>query len=203
MAKEKFLKLLGKSYFMPDGSKQEKNERLNLLVKKEKAWFKDEHNKVSFLAKSIPILVLGDHSIDGEKLNVMGAVIENLRKESYSAIPLKDVSDKGNHIYNEREAMRRYDVIIKLEDKEKAGAGTIGENVLISGEKEIQERVFLFVKSNRESPNSVFEIEHYFLYFPRTYFCKNEEDMIEKATKIAIMETFRLAYNSIREGKKA
>ena len=89
--------------------------------------------------------------------------------------------------------MKRYPIIIKLDGNK---PGTIGENVLIACDKECQEKVFLFLKEDAETIKKVFSIEDFYLYFPRIYFCKDDSDMIEKATKIAVREAFRLAYIS-------
>jgi len=52
----------------------------------------------------------------------------------------------------------------------------------------------LFLKECEKNFGMVYSVDHYCLYFPRTYFCKDENDMIRKATEIAIREAYRLAY---------
>ncbi|MDO8643253.1 MAG: hypothetical protein Q7R76_06790 [Candidatus Woesearchaeota archaeon] len=187
---------------MADLTEEQKNARLNELVAKETDWWADTHRQVRLLTRTVPILILGDHSSDNTELNVMEKVIENLRTQFYSAIPLKEVSREGNHIHNERQALKRYPVILKLENKKSCGAGAIGENILIAGDKNIQEKTYLFVKETSELLERALSIDTYLLYFPRIYFCKDDADMIDKATKIAIRESFRLVYMSLNgQGK--
>lgn len=160
---------------------------------KEKKWFEEDHNKIALFARQVPILILGDHSEDGRNGLLDRVITKLITKEYHSTISLKEVSRKGNHIHCERRALRRYPVIIKLDG---TNYGTIGENILIACDRVCQEKTFLFIKETPEKTNDVFSINHYFLYFPRTYFCKDDEDMIEKSTKIAIRESYRLAYVS-------
>lgn len=175
-------------------SPEDIKRRLESLVKRETQWFERDHNKIVLFARQVPILVLGDHSNEEGKA-VVDAVIRKLTVEmDHSAIPLKNVSRSGgNHIHCERRAMRRYPIIIKLDGSK---PGTIGENVLIACDMKCQEKAFLFVKENPETLERVFTIEHFYLYFPRIYFCKGDNDMIEKATRIAVREAYRLAYMS-------
>jgi len=137
-------------------------KKLNELVAKEKEWFENEHNQISFLAKRVPILVLGDHPEDDEGKNVVDEVIKELRGEYYFAIPLKEVCKEGNHLYFERKAIEHYPIIIKLENRELSKPGAIGESVLITCNKQNQEKTFLFVKENPSVLENVFLIDHYF-----------------------------------------
>ena len=188
---------------MPDDSLENMDERLHSLVSREIKWFDEDHNKVIFIARNMRILVLGDHPATESEENVFTRVVKKLREEYHSAIPLKDVARKGNHIHSERAAIRRYEVVIKLDasdDMNNAKAGSVGENVLIASDKVCQEKVFLFLKDTGKNREMVYSIKHYCAYFPRTYFCKDDDDMVEKATLIAVREAHRLAYLLCRDG---
>ena len=171
-------------------------ERLNLLISKERRWFDDDHNKIVFFARTVPILILGDHSDNLEEESVLDKVVKKLKEKYHLAIPLKGVSKNGNHIHCERRAIKHYPVVIKLESDKISKPGTIGENVLIACDRECQEKTFLFVNKKPEIVTQVFLIDHYYLYFPWTYFCKDDSDMVNKATQIAIRECHRIAYLS-------
>ncbi len=177
-------------------------KRLNKLVSEVEEWFEDDHKKITTFARSLPILVLGDHPEDGEEINVSEEVIKKLREKYHFAINLKEVSKKGNHLHSEKRAIEQYPVVIKLENRQIGKPGAIGECVLITCDKKSQEKTFLFVKEDPQILKKVFSIEHYFLYFPRIYFCKDDSDMIDKATKIAIRETYRLVYMSSNRNNK-
>ena len=98
---------------MPDDFPESIDERLHSLVSREIKWFDEDHNKVVFIARNMRILVLGDHPATELEENVFTRVVKKLREEYYhSAIPLKDVARKGNHIHSERTAIRRYEVVI-------------------------------------------------------------------------------------------
>ncbi|MFX0139410.1 MAG: hypothetical protein ACFFDN_37565 [Candidatus Hodarchaeota archaeon] len=172
----------------------EREKRLKDLINKKKELFDSEYNRIKSLARMVPILILGDYPKDSNERDVVQEVIKSLEKRFHFATPLKAISKNGNHLYCERKAIKHFPVVIKLENKPIGRPGAIGENVLISGDKESQEKTFLFIKGNPELLKKVFSIEHYFLYFPRTYFCKNDDDMVRKATEIAVREAYRLVY---------
>ncbi len=184
---------------MVEATPEQIKKRLNELLIKEKDWFESRHNQTKFLAKRITILVLGDHPEEDDKENLVDEVVKKLRKDYYCAIALKEVCKEGNHLYFEKKAIEHYQIIIKLENREVSKPGAIGESVLITCNKENQEKTFLFVKESPSILKDVFLIDHYFLYFPRTYFCKDNSDMIDKSIKIAIREAFRLVYLSLNK----
>ncbi len=184
---------------MPDITEDQKS-KLDILVENQSQWFNRLHDEITFIARTQLILVLGDHPPEGME-NVFTKVIDKLREKGHSVIRLRDVSKQGNHIYNQKLAMKLldYSVVIKLDwsdsDNDKPPkAGSVGENVITSYEKDFQEKTFLFLKDTEENRKMVFDIEDYCLYFPRTYFCKDEDDMVEKAVKIAIREAYRITY---------
>jgi hypothetical protein len=177
-------------------------QRLNSLVEKEKEWFIADHNKIVLYARMFPILVLGDHPENEKEENVFSKVVKKISERYHLAIPLKEIARDGNHIHCERVAIQRYPVVIKLDgsglENEVPREGSIGENILIACDKKCQEKTFLFLKDTPKNVEMVFSISHYCLYFPRTYFCKDDNDMINKSVEIAIRETYRLAYLRVR-----
>ena len=79
-------------------------KRVETLAKDEKELFLDEHKRVEALARTIPILILADHKKDDALIK---KIISNLiDKHHHTAVSLKAVARKGNHIHSEKLAIR-------------------------------------------------------------------------------------------------
>ncbi len=184
--------------FVADSFEPADKAKLQSYIQPESDWFTERHNEIVFRARNQIILVLGDHPEIPSEENVFTKVIKKIREEKHHAvIPLREVSRQGNHLHSEKLAIRHYPVVIKLDMSDSINppeTGSVGENVLIAFDKKCQEKTFLFLKDTENNRKMVYSIEHYCLYFPRTYFCKDEADMVEQAANISVREAYRIAY---------